>query len=300
VWYSNRVDPLTHPLERQRSAVLTGYRLRDAARLLQLNPTQIRAFVREGFLSPQRGPRGELRFSFQDLVLLRTAKELSERLSPRKVRRAMHSLRRQLPKGRQLSAVRLAVEGDTVVVRSDTVLWNADSGQILLDFDLAELAAAVAPLARANAQQARDSELPLRAEEWYELGCDLETCDESEALDAYRRAIEIDPRHMESHVNLGRIFHESGELRAAEFHYRLALSLAPGDATAVFNLGVVLGDQGRNDEAIAAYEKAIALDTENADAHCNLAMLYEIGGERQKAIQHYTLYHRLGGASPEP
>lgn len=279
-------------------AVLTGYRLRDAARLLHLTPAQIRAFVKEGFLAPQRGPRGEIRFSFQDLVLLRTAKELSDRLSPRKVLRAMHNLRRQLPKGKQLTNVRLAVEGETVVVRSDTILWNADSGQIMLDFDLAELAAAVAPLARANAQQARDSELPLRAEEWYELGCDLEACDESEALDAYRRALEIDPRHMESHVNLGRIFHEAGELRAAEFHYRMALSLAPGDATAQFNLGVVLGDQGRHDEAVAAYERSLALEPDNADAHCNLAMLYELRGDRQRAIQHYALYHRLNGSSP--
>ena len=49
------------------------YTSRDVSKLLDLTVQQIRSYAREGFLEPDRGPRGELRFSFQDLVLLRTA-----------------------------------------------------------------------------------------------------------------------------------------------------------------------------------------------------------------------------------
>ncbi|MGH7806347.1 MAG: MerR family transcriptional regulator, partial [Candidatus Binatia bacterium] len=56
---------------------MSGYTARDVAKLLALSIGQVRSFVRAGFLVPERGPRGEFRFTFQDLVLLRTAKELT-------------------------------------------------------------------------------------------------------------------------------------------------------------------------------------------------------------------------------
>ena len=44
--------------------------------MLDLSVEQLRSLVRAGFLEARRGTRGEYRFSFQDLVLLRTAKGL--------------------------------------------------------------------------------------------------------------------------------------------------------------------------------------------------------------------------------
>ena len=55
---------------------MPGYSSRDAARLLELSVSQVRSYVRSGFLSPERGARGQMTFTFQDLVLLRTAKSL--------------------------------------------------------------------------------------------------------------------------------------------------------------------------------------------------------------------------------
>ena len=53
-----------------------GYGARDVAKMLGLSVAQVRSYARLGFVEAQRGPRGELRFSFQDLVLLRTARGL--------------------------------------------------------------------------------------------------------------------------------------------------------------------------------------------------------------------------------
>src|SRR5436305_1352586 len=76
-------------------APMGGYGAREVAKMLGLSLGQVRAFVRAGFLDPERGPRRELRFSFQDLVLLRSAQGLvSARIAPRRVRRALQPRRR--------------------------------------------------------------------------------------------------------------------------------------------------------------------------------------------------------------
>src|SRR5437867_8725569 len=99
------------------AAYASGYPARDVARLLGLTIPQISGLVRAGCLHPQRGPRGEFRFSFQDLVLLRTAKDLIARMPARRVHRALLKLKEQLPEGRQLAALRLTAEGEDIVVR---------------------------------------------------------------------------------------------------------------------------------------------------------------------------------------
>jgi tetratricopeptide (TPR) repeat protein len=271
----------------------SGYTAGQAAKLLDLPLPRIRAYVQAGFLAPRRGARGEYRFTFQDLVLLRTAKGLSTSLPPRKVRHALKNLRGQLPSGRELSALRITAEGDDVVVRDGKEAWNPESGQTLIDFDVAELAAEVAPLVREAVQAAREAEERLGAEDWYELGCDLELEDAEEARDAYRRALEMAPLHPDAHLNLGRLLHEAGELPAAEQHYRLALTIRPQDATAAYNLGVSLQDLERYPEAIRAYERALQNDPRNADAHYNLAQVYEEIGKPRLAFRHLQAYRDL-------
>ena len=97
---------------------MKSYTTRDVAKLLGLSEAQVRSQARVGYLAPDRGPRNSYRFSFQDLVLLRTAKALSEaRIAPRRIRRALRTLISQLPAGRSLSGLRISSEGHRIVVR---------------------------------------------------------------------------------------------------------------------------------------------------------------------------------------
>jgi tetratricopeptide (TPR) repeat protein len=278
---------------RRRPPFPNGYTAEEAARLLDLPVGRVYDYVRAEFLEPRRGPRGEYRFTFQELVLLRTAKELSQRLSPRKVKRALANLRQQLPRGRDLAGVRISADGENVLVRDGDSTWIPESGQTLLDFHVAELATSVAPLAQRAAQVARSSEDSLEAEDWYELGCELEAVEPEQARDAYGRAVKLNPRHVDAHVNMGRLQHEAGQLRAAESHYRSALQIEPEDATAAYNLGVLLEDAGRPQEALQAYLQAIGADPEYADAHFNVAHLYEELGQKQETVRHLQIYRRL-------
>jgi len=273
---------------------MKSYTTSDVARLLGLSAGRVRSLARAGVLSPDRGPRGALRFSFQDLVLLRTARALSEaRLPARRIRRALRRLVDQLPRGRSLSELRITAEGDRVVVRGELAAWQPDSGQLLLDFTVAELATRARPVARRLARDARRAEEDLSANRWFALGLDLEAAAPDDARDAYRRALELDPAHVDARLNLGRLLQESGRIAEAEAHYRAVLDGEGPTPTAAYNLGTALEDQGRTAEAIAAYRAAIAVDARFADAHFNLARLYERTGRRAAAIRHFRAYRDL-------
>jgi tetratricopeptide (TPR) repeat protein len=273
---------------------MTGYTTEEVARLLGLSPVQIRSYTRAGFLSPARSRRGDLRFSFQDLVLLRAAKGLmAARIPTAKIRGSLRRLKQQLPRGRALSELRITAEGHRILVRDGAVAWNPDSGQLVLDFDVASLAQRAAPLARRQAAAARRVEDELDAEQWFELGLELEVSAPAEARDAYRRALELDPHHADAHVNLGRLLQEGERAEEAETHYRAVLVDHPGHATAWYNLGVVLEDMRRSNDAVKAYEQAVAADRRLADAYYNLARLYEQAGKRAAALRNLSKYRLL-------
>ncbi len=271
-----------------------SYSIREVSAMLGLSPAQIRAYATKGFLDPERGTRGEMRFGFKDLIILRTAGELSAaRIPQRKVRRVLERLREQLPAGRSLTGVRITADGDRVIVRDGEAVWNPESGQSIFDFAVADLAAKAAPLIHRNAADARERAHELTADDWYTLACELEMTSVEDAKDAYERALRVDTHHADAHVNLGRLLHEDGAPAAAERHYRAAIASDPTHETAAFNLGVALEDLGRNDDALRAYRLALALDPDNADAHYNLAGILERRGEKQAALRHLKAYRSL-------
>jgi tetratricopeptide (TPR) repeat protein len=287
-----------------------GYTAREAARVVGLSESQVRALVRDGVLEPARGERGELRFSFQDLVLLRTARGLLQaEVSARRVRVALRKLKGQLPAGRPIAGVAIAAEGNRIVVRDGGATWHPESGQALFDFGVAELAARaenvsqqsaeIAPLRRrapSTPEPPSGIEAGHRA---FEQGTDLETDGQSDAaIDAYRRAVKLHPGLPDAHVNLGRLLHERGEAGEAERHFRSALALRPDDATAAFNLGVALEDLHRPADALSAYEQALAHDKRFADAHFNAARVCEALGQHTAAIRHLSSYRSLTRRKP--
>jgi len=230
---------------------MTGYTTEEVARLLGLSPAQIRSYTRAGFLAPARGARGDLRFTFQDLVLLRTAKGLmAARIPAAQIRGSLRRLKQQLPRGRALSELRITAEGHRVVARDGAVAWNPESGQLVLDFDVARLAQRAAPLARRQAAAAREVEDDFAADDWFELGLELEVSAPEEARDAYRRALELDPHHADARVNLGRLLVESERAEEAETHFRAVVADHPDHATAWFNLGIALEDRRRPNDAV--------------------------------------------------
>lgn len=254
--------------------------------MLGIAPAQIRAYAR-GFLPRERALLGgEPRFGFHDLIILRTAGELSAANVPqRKIQRVLEKLREQLPEGGTLSGMRITADGERVLVSDGAAVWNPESGQAIFDFSTDDIRPKTVPLLhRAKKKEARS------ADDWYMLGCELESTSVEQAIDAYERAIATDPEHSDAHVNLGRMLHEEGAPAAAEPHYRAALEIDPTNETAAYNLGVALEDLGRMNDAVRAYDRALTINPEHADAHFNLAGIYERRGEKAAALRHLKAY----------
>jgi tetratricopeptide (TPR) repeat protein len=273
---------------------MKSYSTRDVARLLGLSEPQVRSQARAGFLTPERGPRNGYRFSFQDLVLLRTARELAQaRVPPRRIRRTLRGLARQLPSGHSLSELRIIADGHRIVVRDEEAAWNPESGQLQIDFAVREHGQRAIPGPGELIRSPQGSAEELSASDWFDLGVDLETGEPEKARDAYLRALALDPDFDEAHVNLGRLLQLAGQIRQAAEHYGHLLEGGKSDPTAAFNLGTALEELGEWSEAVAAYRRALRGDNKFADAHFNLARLYEQLGRRSAAIRHWRAYQLL-------
>jgi len=271
---------------------MNPYGVREVERLLRLPRATIRAFVAAGFVSPERGPRDTLRFSFQDLIVLRTAQALADAKVPaRRITRSLRELRRHLPDRMPLSGLSIGAVADRVVVREGGNRWQADSGQYLLAFegDPSDGSLSVIETPQPPPQS-------VAGEDWYARGVALEARDPEAAMRAYDRAIVEDPSRLDARINLGRLLHEAGRHDEAERTYHEALTACGAHAVVLYNLAVLLEDMDRGAEAVEVYEQALRADPDLADGHYNLALLYEKLGKPRQAIRHMARYRKLAPA----
>jgi DNA-binding transcriptional MerR regulator len=276
---------------------MPSYSVQDVERVLHLSRSTIRGLINAGFVKPGRGARREYRFSFRDLIVLRTARALIDAKVPRKrIRSSLQDLRRNLPETMPLSGLSICAVGDRVVVRDGKTRWQADNGQYLLGLDVLLENGVLHMVERpeAPAAQANDREVDSKtAEEWFNEALELERADARAARGAYEHAVKIDPGHLASWINWGRLLHEQGATSEADKVYRRAIDECGRDPVLMFNRGVLLEDLGNTGEALEAYHAAIEEDPDLADCHYNLARLYEALGKPQHAIRHLGQYRRL-------
>jgi tetratricopeptide (TPR) repeat protein len=244
--------------------------------------------VKAGFVAPERGARNALRFSFQDLIMLRTAQALvASGVSSRRITKAMKALRASLPPAMPLSGLSISAVADQVVVRERGGRWQAESGQYLLEFEGDPAAGTLSVVERK----------PAEPEDAFARALALERADPDASAKAYRQAIDFDPAHVDAWINLGLLLHENRRLNEALRVYMEALDVIGAEAVLLFNLGVLLEDMQRRREAIQAYEGALRVDPRLADSHYNLALLYERSGKPREALRHMALYRKLGGGA---
>jgi tetratricopeptide (TPR) repeat protein len=151
--------------------------------------------------------------------------------------------------------------------------------------------------------------------------------DPNGAAQAYRKALELNPRNAEARLNLGTILKVKGILPEAESHfaklieydpnsgaahahladvlvlqerhpeaiahYRRAARLLPQDARTRCNLGAILLKGGRHAEAASFLAEAIHLDPNSARAHRNLGQVYLVQGKASQAARHLSEAVRL-------
>jgi len=117
-------------------------------------------------------------------------------------------------------------------------------------------------------------------------------------VEFFRRAIGIDPKNAQAHVELGIALGKQGKLDEAIESIRRAIELAPELATAHYDLGVAFENHGKQDEAIESYRRAIKFDPEFREAHENLGIALGKQGKLDEAIESFRRAIKLDPESP--
>lgn len=239
-------------------------------------------------------------YSFSDILALRTLLELRRNNIPTaQIRKAVDAVRTRLRDVHNpLTELKVFSQGKKIQVQFEGQKMEPISGQLLLDFDQAEINKLLAFPERAATEQSRSprrQNARREAEQWFERGLELEQTGApiEEIIDAYRRASEIDPGSAGALVNLGTVFFNARDWREAERHYLKALDVDPEYALAHFNLGNLYDERGHRAEALKHYQAALRIHPNYADAHYNIALLYQSTEQPLKAVRHWKLYLKL-------
>lgn len=119
-----------------------------------------------------------------------------------------------------------------------------------------------------------------------------------EAMALYQRALKADPDHARVHYSLGRLYHhEKGLYYEPIEAYRKAIALDPGLVEAYVALGELYEEKGLYPEAVQAYEGAIAIEPRNPNAWFSLAQALE-KLDQEKAIAAWERYIQLASSLP--
>lgn len=261
----------------------------DVQRILGLTEKQLDYWERLEFVSPKPQASGRT-YDFRDLIGLRTVKQLLEQGIPAtRLRRALTALRTGLSHASApLSELRILSDGKDVIVERGGSRLEPVSGQFVMNFETREIGAQVRAMTGHS------------ADEWFAAGLEYDADErrKAEAIDAYERALAVDPAKVEVLLNCGALHYESGNLGKAAECFKRVVEVDRENALAHFNLGSVLEELGRPEMAREHLRAAVRLEPRYADAHYNLAFVCERLTARKEAQQHWEIYVRLEPHGP--
>ncbi|MGB9596540.1 MAG: tetratricopeptide repeat protein [Candidatus Poribacteria bacterium] len=107
------------------------------------------------------------------------------------------------------------------------------------------------------------------------------------AVDAYKRAINLDPQYATAHHNLGVAYYKMGLFDEAQEEINTAIHIRPDVAKFHYTLGLVLKDDKKLTECIESFGKAIELDPNYIEAYSRRGLAYFYIGELEKASYDY-------------
>lgn len=272
-----------------------SYTREEARRVLGISERQLRAWERQELV-----PHLD-QFAFSDLIALRSLDKLrANHVAPARIRSAVRALREKLGGVEDpLKELKIFCEGRKVAVLIEGQRMEPVSGQLLLDFDQRELNTLLAFPPEGRGKAAASDAKAREAEAWFERGLELEQtgAPPEEILDAYQRALALDPASAGAAVNLGTIYYRLRRWDDAERAYMRALEIDSSYALAHFDLGNLFDERGDSERAASHYQSALKLNPNYADAHYNLALLSQTHGAAMKAVRHWKAYLKLDGTS---
>ena len=273
-------------------------------RILRLSERQWKAWERQGLVQPaQPSPGGQAAslprdYTFSDIIKLKTLLQLRKSGVPAaRLRLAHAALKAKLAEVKApWSELQIRGSGKNLTVQFRGATMEPVSGQLLLDYAPREPQDAkrrIQQFQRTDHRKKRSTaEKKAIAERFFAMGLRFEerAGKTNNAIQAYQRAIEMNPEAIGAFINLGTIYYNLGQLEAAESSYLAALSLDPAYGLVHFNLGNVFDERNELPKARHHYEEAVRRDPDYPDPHYNLALVYEKLGLHGKARQQWLRY----------
>ena len=105
----------------------------------------------------------------------------------------------------------------------------------------------------------------------------------AQAIQHFRRALELQPAFQKAHYNLGIALAGQSRIEEAVEHLRAAAELAPTDPNAVYALGVALRMAGRTDEAEREFQRALQLEPRAVSAYVQIGAMLALSGRAAEA-----------------
>ncbi|MFQ5901654.1 MAG: tetratricopeptide repeat protein [Thermodesulfobacteriota bacterium] len=115
----------------------------------------------------------------------------------------------------------------------------------------------------------------------------------NEAVEAYKKAIELDPAYFDARNNLGITYQELGMYDKALSEFKESLKINPNHFKAHHNLGLVYNNKGYIDKAIQEYRIASRINPDYAETHNNLGVAYAAQGRIEDAVREYMITLKL-------
>jgi tetratricopeptide (TPR) repeat protein len=135
---------------------------------------------------------------------------------------------------------------------------------------------------------------------WFDLGfAQSHQGKSTEAIAAYKKATQLDPKWFEAQQNLGLTLAKSGDLNAAATALKAAVTLKPtiggqqALAAAWLSLAQVT-EESQPQDSLAAYQKAAELDPANPEAQLGMARMAERSGNIAAAEPQYLKLAEAG------
>ena len=112
----------------------------------------------------------------------------------------------------------------------------------------------------------------------------LEQFKYKEAAEAFKRALQIDPKLALARINLSIALFNVPDLPGSQREAQAAIALAPNAPQPHYILGLIAKTQARPDDAVAPFQQVLKIDPNDVGANVNLGQIYSTQRKFTEAI----------------
>jgi len=134
---------------------------------------------------------------------------------------------------------------------------------------------------------------PRNFKAWYELGWLQARSKPTEALQALRKTVEIQPNFALAYREMGMLEFQAKDYPNAAEHLQKAVDLGLEKPFLLNYLGISYSTTGQLKKAVSCYRRALELNPDLAEAHLNLGFAYERLQQPADALKQYEVACRL-------